>query len=245
MPSLVERARFWAAVPFVGPQGLRVRRRAPTVAPAAGDTHGVTGCGAPLALLATGDSIIVGVGAVSMDRSLPAAFARAHAAHTGRLVEWRAVGEIGARARDVVERVVMRDDGRLAFDIALVSVGVNDVTGLTSTRAFARHVRALMAHLHARAPDATIVLAGIPPLHRFPLLPEPLRSVLGRRARILDAVLRDVAARTPGVHFIETPFEARDADFSPDGFHPNAEAVAVWGAHLARVLDDGARSRTR
>lgn len=244
MPSLVERARFWAAVPFVGPQGLRVRRRAPTVAPAAGAPHGVAGFGVPLAMLAVGDSIIVGVGAVTMDRSLPAAFAKAHAAHTGRLVEWRAVGEIGARARDVVERVVKRDDAGLSFEIVLVSVGVNDVTGLTSTRAFAHHVRALLAHLHARAPDATIVLAGIPPLHRFPLLPEPLRSVLGRRARILDAVLKNVAARTSGVRFIETPFEARDDDFSPDGFHPNADAVSAWAAHLARVLGDDAH-RTR
>jgi lysophospholipase L1-like esterase len=237
MPSLLERARFWAAVPFVGPQGLWVRRRAPTVEPARGAPRGVVGAGEPVTLLAVGDSIITGVGAGTMDLSLPALFASHYAERFGRRVAWRAVGEIGARARDVCERVVVRDGRSLAFDIVLVSVGVNDVTGLTSTRAFAREVRALVAHLHGRAADATIVLAGIPPLERFPLLPEPLRSVLGWRAGILDAVLMDVAARTPGVCFVDTPFEARDTDFSPDGFHPNADAVSAWAAHLVRGLE--------
>ena len=47
-----------------------------------------------------------------------------------------------------------------------------------------------------------VVLSGLPPMHAFPALPQPLRTYIGSRAKRLDAVLaRLMAGAADGFHF--------------------------------------------
>lgn len=125
-----------------------------------------------------------------------------------------------------------RDPGhRDRFDLALVALGVNDATALQSTRAFRQDVRVLCERLHERHGIRRILWSGLPPVHRFPALPQPLRHVLGRKAIELDAVLRE-----QGADYVPMPSRLDDAWIASDGFHPGPQAYRAWAIQLAPYL---------
>ena len=86
--------------------------------------------------------------------------------------------------------------------------------------------------------EATIAVAGLPPLHRFPLLPEPLRTVLGMRARVLDAILAEIVSATRGALYVPMEFDAAPEQFAADGYHPSEQGYAEYGSELAsRIVE--------
>jgi lysophospholipase L1-like esterase len=125
--------------------------------------------------------------------------------------------------------------GDYRFDAAMISVGVNDVTSLTSGRRYRRELGLLLDALLARSPQAVILLAGVPPLHAFPLLPQPLRWHLGLRGRSLNAFGEQVANR-PGVIFAPFDFDPRPEHFAADGYHPAPAMHREWGERVAEQI---------
>jgi lysophospholipase L1-like esterase len=223
---------FWLLLPFVAVQALRLRRSAPRLQAAAGDTRGRAGTGKALRLLAIGDSIIAGVGAATLDRALVGRTAESLAILRGRTVEWEAHGISGANARQILADLVPVL-GPLPADAMIVSVGVNDVTSPSTIRAWKRHLLALVTALRAHSPNAVIVVAGIPPLRVFPLIPEPLRSLIGFRGETLDRVMRDLLQEHAGVLHTPVVFDIRSGSFCADGFHPSEQSYIEFGEAMA------------
>ena len=246
---------FWSALPFVLPQALWVRARAPRFAGPAAAAEGLAAPGAPaglrsgtppgasptrarsadsppLRLLGFGDSLIEGVGVTRTEDCLTACCAREFAAATGRAVAWRTVGRSGATSAGVLHKLAARLPPEPA-DLFLVSVGVNDVTALRRRREWRGHLDALATRLARHSPDALAVFLGLPPLQRFPVLPSPLAQVLGLRARQLDDALGEALGAHPGARHFRFDFEARPADFAPDGFHPSGESYARIAREIA------------
>lgn len=230
-----ERAAFHALLPAIAWQGLRLRRTALRAPAAAGPAQGVVGRGLPLRLLGLGDSIIAGVGIDLLENALPGRTAAALARLGGQEVHWRAAGASGLRARQVADLIPQQPaDERV--DVVLVSVGVNDVTGIGSTRRWRRDLSRVLDAIHAVHAGALLVFAGLPPMDHFPLLPQPLRAAMGIRARTFDAIARELAAARAWVLHHPTIIDpARDA-FAADGFHPGPEACARWGEALAQAV---------
>jgi lysophospholipase L1-like esterase len=253
---------FWSALPFVLPQALWVRARAPRFAGPAAAAEGLAtpgvsanpGSGAPdmrtrgadsppLRLLGFGDSLIEGVGVTRTEDCLTACCARAFAAATGRAVAWQTVGRSGATSAGVLHKLAARLPPE-PVDLFLVSVGVNDVTALRRRREWRAHLDALATRLARHSPDALAVFLGLPPLQRFPVLPSPLAQVLGLRARQLDDALSETLGAHAGARHFRFDFEARPEDFAPDGFHPSGESYAriareVAARHAAEVAGAG------
>ena len=228
-------AMFWSLLPFVALQGLRLRRTAPRLVSAAGDTSGRVGSGQVLRLLAIGDSIIAGVGAETLDRALVGCTARALADAMVVAVEWEAHGRSGATSAEVLTDLVPAIDPRPA-DAIVVSVGVNDVTALSTIRAWRSNLLALVGALRRHSPDAVIVVAGLPPLRSFPLIPEPLRRVIGLRGETLDAFSRELLREYPGVFHVTVAFEMREDSFCADGFHPSESSYIEFGQAMAACI---------
>jgi len=113
-----------------------------------------------------GDSIIAGVGTGTMDRSLPVQFARELARDQACSVHWRVEGENGADIADLRERISGLDKDQQA-DLILISIGVNDVTGLSSTRRWRNQFKTLVLELKRKWPQAQVIFAGLPPMGRF------------------------------------------------------------------------------
>jgi lysophospholipase L1-like esterase len=230
---MIGRFGFWLFLPLSALQGLWLRRTATRLPEAEGERKGECGQGKSLKLLAMGDSIIAGVGTGRMEFSLPVQFARALAERQGCRVQWRVEGENGAdisRLRDRIRSL----DGNPEADVILISIGVNNVTGLSSTRQWRLQVNALVAELREKWPNARVILAGLPPMGRFPLPPQPLRFTLGLRAATLDAIAAEVISRHAGMLHIPTDIDPLHEEFCEDGFHPSAESCRSWAKELAQ-----------
>lgn len=231
---MLYRASFWLLLPVSAIQGLALRRKALRLPGAAGARQGCTGNGGDLHLLAIGDSIIDGVGAVQMENSLPVQFAKALSEQMNRSVYWRVEGQTGYDINDVIDRLDSLQEVRPP-DIVLISVGVNDVTGLSSTRHWRRQLAGLLDRLNGNWPGCRIVFAGLPPMSRFPLPPQPLRFTLGLRATVMDRIAADIIARYPNAVHVPTRISPSDHSFCEDGFHPSPESCTLWARELASI----------
>jgi lysophospholipase L1-like esterase len=236
MKSLIKQIGFWLLLPLSGAQGLWLRRTAIRLPEASGPGSGVCGEGEPLHLLALGDSIIAGVGTGTRERSLPVQFALALAANRGCSVHWCTEGANGADISDLLCTLGKLHPDQPA-DVILISIGVNDVTGLRSLRRWRFLVEQLVLVLRAKWPRAQVIFAGLPPMGVFPLPPQPLRFTLGQRAAALDAIAAGIIARQPGMRHIPTVINPLEQEFCEDGFHPSAESCNYWALVLAQRFE--------
>jgi hypothetical protein len=82
-------------------------------------------------------------------------------------------------------------------------------------------------------------------VHRFPLLPEPLRRVMGDDARRHDEAMARWAATRRDVSHIPILFDLSPAAMAADGFHPGEPVYRACGealaAHIATLHKETAR----
>jgi lysophospholipase L1-like esterase len=171
--------------PLLLVQGRRVRRSVPVLPEPEGPRAGTVGHGPALRLLVVGDSAAAGVGARTQDQALCGQLAAA-LAPMFRL-QWQLLAFTGATTADMLRR--LREEPAAKVDVILTSLGVNDVTGRLSLNAWRQAQGALIDLLQERFAPRHILLSGLPPMHRFPALPQPLRWYIGSRARDFDRAL--------------------------------------------------------
>jgi lysophospholipase L1-like esterase len=186
-------------------------------------------------MLAVGDSIIAGVGAGHISNALAGRTASALAASLGATVHWQALGGIGYRAQKIIDELLPAMPPEPA-DFIIVSVGVNDITGLTSLRNWRSRLGLLLERLREHSPDAAIAVAGVPPLGLFPLLPQPLRSVAGLRAETFEFSCREVVSTLPNCIHVPVAFDFSPDKFAADGYHPSEESYRSFGEEMANGL---------
>jgi lysophospholipase L1-like esterase len=239
-----------ALAPLLLWQGQQVRRRALRLPEAAGPRTGVAGDGAGppvLRLLVVGDSSAAGVGVPTQDEALAAPLARGLSQRLGGPVAWQLVATSGHAARDALQTLQATPDLAPA-DVLLVVLGVNDAVALTRTRPWLATLDALHAHAVAHAGVRWCWHSALPPMGRFPLLPQPLRWVLGREAERLDRALRrHVQGRADRrwVALPQVPAGVLPAGWmADDGYHPGPMGYAAWAGLLADEIASVARTRT-
>lgn len=231
---------FWSLLPLAFPQALRLKKTALRLPPPECRTYGVVNavgseCGAPMRLVAVGDSIIRGVGVDLLDDGFVGQAVSELSRRLGRAVDWSVHGRSGARAEHLLDEYLPTLPPEPA-DVFLLSVGVNDITGLTGIRIWQRRVDRLLAACREHSPNAVVGVAGIPPLGQFPLLPEPLRFATGRRGKAFDAVLCRAVEAVPGAVHMPIEFDGHAGAFCADGFHPSRESYALFGGEMARLI---------
>ena len=226
---------FWAFLPISALQGLWLRRTATRLPEATGNRTGVNGQGQPLHLLAMGDSIIAGVGTGIMEYSLPVQFAKALAKSRRYRVHWRVEGKNGADISQLRHYAGQIEEDQMA-DVILISIGVNDVTGLSSARHWSSELNRLLLELRYKWPQASVIVMGLPPMSKFPLPPQPLRFTLGLRAATLDSIAGELLADHTNMLHVPTEMDPIHHDFCEDGFHPSAKACEFWAEELAQKL---------
>lgn len=220
-----------ALAPLLLAQGLYARRRTPRLPEPPGDREGTTGSGSPLRLLIAGDSAAAGVGAGSQAEAL-----------TGRLVDrlrdgfrvtWRLEARTGATTRDLIARL---RDVPGPFDVLVTSLGVNDVTGGRTVRGWLRDQRALRSLARTRLGVSLAVVTGLPPVDRFPALPQPLRWVLGTRAKRFTRRLEADLEGDPSACFLDLRLPLGPEAMATDGFHPGPPVYQAWAEQAAAII---------
>ncbi|MGP4021965.1 SGNH/GDSL hydrolase family protein [Actinomadura sp. 3N407] len=251
--------------PVLAVQAWRTARRTPRLAPATGDEYGFVpgadpGAGPAYRVVVIGESTAVGVGASQHAQALPGFLAEALRERLRRSVAWSVNGENGATAHRVVTGLVPPVNGAsgngsshgapaqagaspgdpaaggVSPDLVVVTVGINDLIRRRPLRRWTDDMAELIAVLQGRYAHATLVVAGMPPVHRFPAIPQPLRLFLGARARTMDRIMRDAARAGGAVHAPMDEAMARDRRlFASDGFHPSPDGYRAWAEDLARA----------
>jgi lysophospholipase L1-like esterase len=236
MKHVHRRMGFWFFLPFTALQGLWLKHTATRLPEATGDRSGVCGRGRKVYLLALGDSIIAGVGTGKIEYSLPVQFAQALAEGNGLSVQWHVEGRNGANISDLRQGIKQLTHDQKA-DVILISIGVNDVTGLSSTRKWRTQMLALVGELNEKWPQARILFVGLPPMDKFPLPPQPLRFMLGQRAATMDSIAAEVISKQENMLHIPTDIDPVEQGFCEDGFHPSAESCSYWARELAQRFE--------
>lgn len=227
---------FWPRTILLAPlllwQGLGARRRALLLPEPPGDRSGIVGTGPALRLLVVGDSAAAGVGAAHQREAL--------LGQTVALLEdqysvaWRLEARSGATTASTLRHLEQLP--RNQFDIATTSLGVNDVTSGARLGNWLSQQAALRSLLRTRFGVRHIIVAGLPPVHLFPALPQPLRWHLGLRAREFDRALQAAVTDTPDCSFIALPATGEITDMASDGFHPGPNIYARWAEVLVQEV---------
>lgn len=220
--------------PVLWAQGIYVRKTTPLLPEPPGERQGSVGEGSILRLLIVGDSSAAGVGADTQDEAflghLVSGLARYHR------VEFCLVAATGSTSAGTVRH--LQKIPAETFDIAVTVLGVNDSTGLISEDKFIADQSMLMSLLKEKFGVRRVVCSGLPPMHLFPALPQPLRWVMGSKAKSLDQALEKWLKSEPGCSYLKSDFTLDPKLMASDGFHPGPEVYRMWGEAMAQWIVD-------
>jgi lysophospholipase L1-like esterase len=223
--------------PLLIAQAMATRRRAPVLPEAGGLREGrLGGRGPALRVLIAGDSSAAGVGVAHQDQSVAGYFTRTLQPLVGRPLHWTLRARSGLTTKQVHE--LLRADRPAAVDIAVVITGVNDVIDQLPSQRAVLHRAALADWLLAERLAAHVVFAPLPPIHQFPLLPQPLRRVMGDDARRHNEALAAWAQTRVDVSCVPIPLTLSPDTMASDGFHPGEPVYRVCGEALAGFVAD-------
>lgn len=187
--------------------------------------------GEPVRIAVLGDSTVAGVGAPTAEGALPVLLAERVADALDRPVEVSGFGVSGARTDELVA-TQLEEAADLAPEVVVAVIGSNDVTHLTPPWRLRRATRALVETARETT-GVPVVLGGIPRFAGADRIPQPLRWVTDRYARLLRDVQQE-AATAAGAAYVDI---ARDASprflgvpdaMSEDGFHPAPTGYGFW-----------------
>ena len=194
----------------------------------------------PVRMAWIGDSVVAGVGASRADATVP----RVVAAALDRPVRLDVFAESGERVAGALSEQVPKLE-RLPEppQIVVVEIGANDVTHLTGLDDFRSQYDELMDRVEGVGADHVLAL-GIPAFHTTPRFLQPLRAIVGWRARQVDEQVR-LSAEAHGAAYVnisgytsEEFGDDPDRYHAEDNFHPSDAGYALWAEAVLEALEE-------
>ncbi|HSI49919.1 MAG TPA: SGNH/GDSL hydrolase family protein [Ideonella sp.] len=194
-----------------------------------------------LRLLIVGDSSAAGVGVARQQQALSGHLTRSLRRLTGIDIDWALVARSGLTTHGLL--LMLQEQPLLTAregDVAVVVTGVNDVITQVPSQRAAEQREALADWLLATRRARHVVFAPLPPIHQFPLLPQPLRQVMGTDARRHNAALAAWAQarfhERGDVSWVPIEAALSAETMAPDGFHPGEPVYRQCGEALAEHI---------
>ena len=218
--------------PLLVAQAVATRRRALVLPEADGPREGrLAGEGEAVRVLVAGDSSAAGVGVTHQRHAVAGYLTSTLQRRSGRPVEWVLRARSGVTTHQLHE--LLQAEPPPAVDVAVVVTGVNDVIDQVPSGRAVQHRAAIADWLLERRLARHVVFAPLPPIDRFPLLPQPLRRVLGADARRHDDALARWAGGRQNVSHLAIDLDLSADAMAEDGFHPGEPVYRACGEALA------------
>lgn len=237
MIDLVARALLF---PLLYAQAQRVRAGVEPLPEPPGPRAGREGRGGDeLRLLVLGDSSAVGVGAPHQDLALARPLARQLAARLGRPVRWTLLAQTGLTSAATLAHLKAHDVPEA--DVAVVVVGVNDITAQVPLAQVLRLRGEIAIWLEAHAGATEVLFPALPEMELFPSLPQPLAWWAGQMSRRNNRAQARWARAWPLVQprVVHVPMDGvmQPNLMAGDGFHPGPGLYARVAEHLAARIE--------
>ncbi|MEQ1080551.1 MULTISPECIES: SGNH/GDSL hydrolase family protein [Acinetobacter] len=222
-------------LPVLFVQGNKVRKNTPRLLEPKGEREGGIGQGKPLSLLILGDSAAAGVGVETQKDALSGTIIQE--LQNEFFLQWKLHAKTGDTTRQVFHALQHLEERK--YDVIVTSIGVNDVTKLTSAKSWIQQQKQLFEHIQKRFQPKLIIVSGVPPMQHFPALPNPLAWLFGQYAEQMNQKLQQWLAPQSQFKFLQydiETFQAMNLTMASDGFHPSKEVYEIWGRQIAALV---------
>lgn len=224
--------------PFLYLQGRYVRRKIGVLPDAQGARRGQTGAHEEtVKLLVLGESTVAGLGARTHETALAGQFARFLSEKINKSVEWYVIGKNGVTAKRALELLVPQIPDGERFDYIMLGVGGNDVLKLSSPRKWRRDAIKLLDILREKYPDAVIFITNAPAVHLSPVLPQPIKFLLGELSALHDKNSREFMPQIKNVRYFHRPDDITEGFFA-DGIHPSEKGYTDWSKRMIEFFSE-------
>jgi len=222
-------------LPVLFVQGNKVRKNTPRLLEPKGEREGGIGQGKPLSLLILGDSAAAGVGVETQKDALSGVIIQE--LQNEFFLQWKLHAKTGDTTRQVFHALQHLEERK--YDVIVTSIGVNDVTKLTSAKSWIQQQEQLFEHIQKRFQPKLIIVSGVPPMQHSPALPNPLAWLFGQYAEQMNQKLQQWLAPQSQFKFLQydiETFQAMNLSMASDGFHPSKEVYEIWGRQIAALV---------
>ena len=224
-------------LPILAVQGKQVKKRTLRLNEPLGERQGILGQGQALSLLIIGDSAAAGVGVEQQQQALLGQLLSCLQNRYQVSYQLEAkTGRTTAQLIKAIKKLPIAD-----FDVVLSSIGVNDVTRLTSPQLWLEQQKSLYGIIQNKFNPKLILAASVPPMHLFPALPQPMAWLLGQYAKQMNQLLHAYATTQQHIYCLEydlEKYQAMNLSMAKDGFHPSAEIYHFWAENIAKMIQE-------
>lgn len=218
--------------PILIAQGLYTKYKTPRLSEPQGLRQGSVGHGKPLRVLVCGDSAAAGVGAEQQTQALSGQLLKQ--LDSQYLCHWCLEAKSGYSSADLIQHLT--ELTAQPFDIAVVSIGVNDVIKPLSITTWLKNMAQIQQLLRKKFAVHYIIYTAVPPMHQFPALPLPLRYFLGKTAKKMNVQLQQQYADRENSTVLNLQLPLEQGYMANDGFHPSPLAYSLWAQHVAALI---------
>jgi lysophospholipase L1-like esterase len=183
-------------------------------------------------LLILGDSAAAGVGANIQADALSGQLSEQLAPHFH--TDWQLWAKNGYTSQNILN--VLNTQSAEPFDVVLISIGVNDITSGLSQAAWLIKQNELIEKLTRKFSAQLIIYSALPPMHYFPALPQPLRWVLGERAKQFNTALQQLIEQHSNCQIVKNDVPMQANFMASDGFHPSATSYTIWAKQVTKAV---------
>jgi len=223
--------------PLLWFQGMRLKREVPRL-PTPGDSpFGICkGKNKELNILGLGESAMAGVGITKHAFTLTGLTAVRVNKLIDCSVNWKILAESGLTLKNLNKLIGEQSDEN--SDLVLVSMGGNDVFQLTPPWMWKNNINTCAKLLFQKYKKPLILFSPVPPVGRFPAIPNSLRIVFGFWEFLLQVSLAQSISSMDNVYLLDGRFPDGKDYYLEDGIHPSPLAYELWSERLAIMTEE-------
>ena len=223
--------------PLLWFQGMRLKKEVLRLPTPEDRPYGIcTGKDKDFNILGLGESPMAGVGIPKHSLTLTGLTAVRLNELLGCNVNWKILAESGLTLKNLNK--LIREQSDENADLVLVSMGGNDVFQLTPPWIWKNNINTCVKLLFQNYKKPLILFSPVPPVGRFPAIPNPLRFAFGFWEFLLQASLANTINSMDNSYLLDERFPDGTEYYLEDGIHPSPLAYDPWSEKLAiRTLE--------